>query len=324
MKKTTLLLFILISLKGIAQSNFPYEKLVYFKKGNQTYSHEHFKELKVKEKQVFVKSNPKKTEKLSWNQTYNQRGNIVSFTSARSKYQTIYQWHNDSLLSATIKLKNLDTAWYTLYQYNADHKLLSYEYFKKNSHTCNWKTTYAYNASGLKIKEIAFGKNGKFLSKIEYDYYEDGQKKETRIFDKKEKLVKIYSYACEAKGTIVEPKTEKLNYCLIKNKNEDGSFYEVIETHVKGKIKRQIYSYSPDSNMVKYELFKPNGQLRYSAKYTHNKQGKTTSYAHFNKRGFIKYSLHYTYFENGLLQNEHRYNRRNKLVFTTRHNYLFY
>lgn len=325
MKKFILLLLVCVNMNAFSQSIFPYEKVTYFQKGNKKSTDNLFKEKGVKEEQEFIQKNTKKAEKLAWTRTYNTAGNNVSYKSTKNKYNHIYYWKNDSQLSSSITFRKLDTSWYWVYEYTSDNRLVEYRSYDKNKPVCIWKTAFEYNATGAKTKETVYGKKGKLSSKIEYDYFEDGQKKETRIFDKKGKLKKVYKYTCNPKGDLdKEDKLEQLNYCVIKNKNEDGSFYEILETHVDGKIKRQIYTYSADSNMIKYEAFKPSGQVRYTTKYSYNAEGKTTAYEFYKGNGKLKYSEKYAFNEKGLLINEDRFNNKNKLVFRTRYAYTYF
>jgi hypothetical protein len=324
MKNLSLLLLITIASQAFSQSIFPYEKVTYFEKGNRKNTHQLYKEVGVKEEQVLVKKSKNKAEKLSWERTYSANGNNLSYKRSSSKYTHIYNWHNDSQMSASITLKGNDTSWYSVFKYNNENKLIEYKSFEKKKSASTWRTVYEYNEKGLKTKETVYGKKDKLISKIEYDYFEDDQKKETRTYDKKGKIKRVYNYTCEPKGKLADSKSEQLNYCVIKTKNEDGSFYEIIETHVDGKVNRQIYTYAVDSNMVKYEVFKPNGQLRYTTKYTYNLQGKTSSYQYYSSKGKLKYTEKYTFNEKGLMVNEDRFNPKNELVFSTRYSYSYF
>lgn len=311
MKKLLILALMGLSLGMQAQYLYPYEKITYYQKGNGKIKGDFYKNNKVKEERWLVQTDMKKAAILSSVKTYNEKGQNTGYKNIKRKSTAIYEWANDSQLSSSIHLKKADTLWFYTYEYNAKGKLLVSKYYHKDSRHCQQITRYSYNDNGNKIGEIRYAKNGKVKSRFEHDYEADGQKKETRYYDKKNKLKHVYTFACSAKGEMA--KKDQSNFCVLKNRNDDGSFYEVIETSEKGKIRRDIYTFSADSLLKKYESFKVNGKLNYYSLYTYNNSRELETYSYFSGKGGRKNLIKYEYNAKGYTNKMEHYNSKDKL-----------
>jgi|LakMenEpi03Aug12_release.lakeMendotaPanAssembly.Ray.scaffolds.fasta_scaffold295497_2 hypothetical protein len=311
MKKLLVLALMALSLGLQAQYLYPYEKITYYQKGSNRVKGDFYKDNKVKEERSLVQTDMKKAAKLSSVKTYNEKGQNTAYKNIKNKSVNIYQWANDSQLSSSVYLKKMDTLWFYTYEYNAKGLLLENKYYNKDSRHCKQTNRYTYNENGKKTEERRIGKNGKLLSRVEHDYDADGQKKETRYYDKKNKLKHVYTFACSAKGEIV--KKEQSNYCVLKNRNDDGSFYEVIENNENGKIRRDIYTFSADSLLKKFESFKVNGKLNYYSLYTYNNARDLESYSYFSGKGKRKNLIKYSYNSKGFANKLEHYSAADKL-----------
>lgn len=311
MKKLLILVLMALSLGLQAQYMYPYEKITYYQKGSGRLKGDYYKNNKVKEERSLVQTDLKKAAKLSSVKTYNDKGQNTGYKNIKRKSVAIYQWANDSQLSSSVYLKKLDTLWFYTYNYNEKGQLLESKYYYKDSRQCKQNSRFTYNENGKKTGESRFGKNGKLLSRVEYDYDAEGMKKETRYYGKNNKLKHVYTFACSEKGENV--KKEQSNYCVLKNRNDDGSFYEVIETSENGKISRDIYTFTADSLLKKFESFKINGKLNYYSLYTYNSHKELETYAYFSGKGQRKNLIKYEYNNKGFTNKMEHFNSKNKL-----------
>ncbi len=183
--------------------------------------------------------------------------------------------------------------------FNNINKVTETQYFNGSS---KLYLTYKYTYNNLnKVSSgISLNKKGKQQYRMEFDYYDNGSKKETRHYNKKNKLVKIYSYVCEPTG-VIEKKVTQQNICKKRTYNPDSSYFEIFEGYDnKGHTSRRIGKYSKDSLELEMVYYNKNDKetVRYVSVY---KDRKVVTCQYFFK-GKLKRTYYLTYKINGLTE----------------------
>jgi hypothetical protein len=154
-------------------------------------------------------------------------------------------------------------------------QLIAQQYF--NIKKVNTSTNYlSYNEMG---KLATLNKKGKQSYKYEYDYFENGSRKEMRYYNGT-KLKKVYSYACEPTGTLEKNITQQ-NICKKRTYNADSSYVEIYDgKDNKGHIRRRIVKYTKDSLEVEETYFNKNDKELIRKQYVYQEKNmvKITSF----------------------------------------------
>ncbi len=203
--------------------------------------------------------------------SYDNQNRIKTIQFGTGKRKTVYtyEYYNDSLIAA-IKGQTKRDAFIYKYTYN----------------------------SKLELTELAFHKNAKQVKRIEYSYYENGSKKETKVFDKRNKLKQTYSYACGIEESVKNKKDDTSYVCSNTTDLPDGSKQSVTETiDDKGRVTRTVFTYNEKTFYSKYERYNHKNQLEscsesikrddfFFSTYTVYKKGKkkysSTSYSAYD------------------------------------------
>jgi hypothetical protein len=321
MKKSSFLLLFLFG-TFFANAQYPFSQLV-FTKNNNSYSQSNARLNKTKT--IEITHFKKNTEKVS-NKNYYEylpNGNFVEIRNSKRKTVQYFQWKNDSLLLKHITIRKGDTSYYEINSYDENGKKIQTINLDGKRPKVYHITENSYNTSGKLIKSTGFDKNKKVKYHYEYDFYENGTPMETRLYNKKGKLKSVYTYTCDPKGE-VEKDIKKVNYCTSKTMHPDGSFFEVVETQEKGKMRRNVYSYSADSLLIKYENFDLKGKCKYTTIYTYNQNKKLLTYQRYKGTNKLLYAYTYFYNEKDLIEKEIVFNKKNKIQFTSSNTYTFF
>ncbi|MCF8428822.1 MAG: hypothetical protein K9G64_01710, partial [Bacteroidia bacterium] len=157
-------------------------------------------------KQVTTKYINSKTNQLNTHEIYtidkngvgyyyqklNKKGGIYLIRT----YHLIDTLRYDSMVSAYKK----DT-FSTVNIFNDNKKIIELQYFNSNNKKY-WSYKYTYNDKNKLATSTSLNKKGKQYFRNEFYYYDNGSIKETRYYNNKNKLKKIYSYACEPTGEV--------------------------------------------------------------------------------------------------------------------------
>jgi hypothetical protein len=204
--------------------------------------------------------------------------------------------------------------------FNKNNKIIETKQYSKD-HVNYFTNKYTYNDKN-KLATSAGYRKGKQTYKNEFDYYENGSRKETKCYDKKGKLIKIYNYACEPTGTI-EKKVTQENICKKRTYNSDSSYLEIFEGHDnKRHTARRIVKYSKDSLELEQTFYNNNDKetRRYVSEY---KDRKTVKFQHFYKGKLVR-EYYYTYKPNGLAESYQSFNKKGKLTQKTVYEYSYF
>lgn len=258
--------------------------------------------------------------KMAWN-THYERFNKKN----KLMYAWKYNYLNDTLISSTYSInKKGDTTFKSNWVYNEKGMLIRKENFNKDMVQPKEFETRTYNTQNKLAKNEYFKINGQLVFRYEYDYYENGSKKETRYFNHKNKLKIKYTYACDLKGEIENKAVKARNYCSKKNVNTDGSFFEVFEfKDEKNRIRKTIYNYNKDSTLKQFERFDVKGNLIYKANYYFDDKQQVTFYDTFNGKGKKQNSYQYIYNDKGFVEKYITFNKKNVAVEETSYTYAY-
>ncbi len=266
------------------------------------YLNDDYKKQDVKE--VVTKFANPKTNQLSTRGIYKLNKNGVGyFYQSLNKKGKIYLTRTYHLID-TLKYDKMESAYKkdtfsTVNIFNNNQKIAEIQYFK-SPNKMYWSYKYTYNEKNKVASGISLNKKGKQTYKMEFEYYDNGSKKETRHYNKKNKLVKIYSYACEPIG-VIEKKVTQQNICKKRTYNPDSSYFEVFEGHDnKGNSMRRIGKYSKDSLQLELTYYNKNDKetVRYVSAYK-DRKAVTCNYFYKDK---LKKIYYITYKPNGLTE----------------------
>ncbi|MDP1726214.1 MAG: hypothetical protein Q8M15_05480 [Bacteroidota bacterium] len=309
-----------------AQTRLVYSQIGFIKKkpGKKT-----FKTEKVKSYTEINQNlkNKKQISKIVY--TLNKMAWSTNYERFNKKNKLIFAWKykyiNDTLISLTYSInKKGDTTYKNTYAYNETGMLTRQESYYKDMNQPKIFETRSYNAQNKLVKNEHYNKNGQLEFRYEYDYYENGSKKETRLYNHKNKLKIKYTYECDLKGEIENKEVKARNYCSKKNVNADGTFVEIFEfKDEKNRIRKTVYNYNKDSTLKQFERFDVKGNLIYKANYYFDDKQQVTFYDTFNRKGKKQNSYQYIYNDKGFVEKFITFNKKNKAVEETSYTYAY-
>ncbi|TNE78666.1 MAG: hypothetical protein EP332_13730 [Bacteroidetes bacterium] len=171
--------------------------------------------------------------------SYDDESRIKTIQYGTGKRKTLYEYEyfNDSLIAA-IKGQTKHDAYFYKYNYN----------------------------SKLELTEMSFHKNAKQVKRLEYSYYENGTKKETKVFDKRNKLKQTYSYACGIDESVKKKKNDTSYVCSNTTVLPDGSKQRVTENiDDKGRVSRSVFTYNEKTKYSMIERYNHKNQMEMSS-----------------------------------------------------------
>lgn len=320
MKKIALTSIFLHLFIGLFAQYFPIENTVY----GRTYKGiRPSKEFKV-EKEIDSSFNAKgKFQDRSYTQ-YNFHGNIIIDEWDKGKSKTFYEIFRDSIYKSSYTLHKGDTGRFWHYYFAENGKQICYQYGYKKAKNIRLTDSTFYDAKGRKEKETSFNRKGKLTGYSSYFYNDSGTIAEYRNYDKNGKLKRIYSYVCNAKGEVLKD-VKQTNYCKSEGKYQDGRFYEIIESrNEKGKLRRQIYTYSKDSLLLEYEYTSVNGKPRGKNVYKYTPEGRLNSISNYNAKGKLNFIYEYEMNERGYRLVWRVKNNKGKMVKLVKSDYTWF
>ena len=263
--------------------------------------------------------------------TYESLMNTLSYVTMTTEFSkhgkvkdvNIYQYKNDTLVTDHYVLHHgKDTFNSAIYHYDNQNRRISSKWKIALFWVPVREWRYDYNNKDLVTTARYIDKNGNDKLKYEYDYFDNGSKKETRYY-KRNKLKNKWTFECDPKGELVK-KVKTGNYCTKRTLNNDGSFIEVFEYKFdNGKPTKTICYYTADTIMTKYEEYKKNGELKKKYEYTYDKNGNDTQILYF-KHGKLKKRYIYTYNDKNLRSNSDVFDGKGKLQISCISEYTYY
>ncbi len=285
---------------------------------NKTYQKEGVKEVtdkKFNAKNELIKSNT--TTK------FNKNGVGYSFLRHNKKGELKWVWTYhiiDTLNYDKLESIYKNDTFRRINIFNENNKIIETNHYSKDNKVY-FSYKYTYNNKN-KLATSAGYRKGKQTYKNEYEYYDNGSRKETREYNKKNKLIKIYNYACEPTG-VVEKKVTQESICKKRTYNPDSSYVIIYEGHDnKGHTARRIVKYSKDSLELEQIFF--NNKNKETSKYiSEYKDRKTVKFQHYYKGKLLK-EYHYSYKPNGLAESYQSINKKGKLIQKTLYEYGYF
>lgn len=249
---------------------------------------------------------------------------LIAFKkNGKKKYSYSYRYKNDTLITNyTVLNCHSDTSNWMSYQYDNKNRLTLREYKFSFFMIPDRKWKYQYNKQDKLSAYSLLDKKGNDSYRYEYDFYDNGSRKETRYYNSKNLLKYRWTFECDPKGAVENNKVKQGNYCTKKELHSDGSFMEVFEfTNEKGKHTKTVCYYDADSNMTKDEIYNKKGKLNYKWEYVHDKKGNTTEILYYKPSG-LKKNFTYTYNEKNLCVKMDSYKKgKLKTSYTYDYNY---
>lgn len=252
--------------------------------------------------------------------TYNSGARLISINSFRKngkkKYSNLYKYLNDTLITNYNLLNHKsDTTRYEKYVYDSKYRLIhrEYKFYFLIFFNRDWKYQYQYNTLNKLSAYSQIDKKGKDNYRYEYDFYDNGSRKETRYFNQKNRLKYRWTYECDQKGELVSNSIKQANFCTKKELHNDGSFIEVFDfTDDKGRHTKTICYYSKDSLLTAYETFTKRNKLQNKWEYIYDKNGNAIQTLYFKSKE-LKKKFVYTYNEKNLCVKIDFFNKNGKL-----------
>ncbi len=274
---------------------------------------------------------------------YNNMGKVVSYLQISPKKDTliigIQEYTNDGKMKLGRKFKKhvLTVA----SESNYDEKGRITKWVKTDGHkkviSCN---TWKWNQSGNITESVEYKKDTtKIKNRWVYDYV-DNKKTGTTLYDRKGKILKIWSYQCNQEGEKLEKKEKVTQICRWNQSDEKYIIKSTRSFDEKGKIQKNVYKYNiKDSTIAEHTIYNEKDSLVYRCIYdrswdkplvasSYDKKGrKSFEQIHTYENGQISSYAYYTqgktamkaimrveyiYNKQGLLAEQHFFNRKGK------------
>lgn len=157
-------------------------------------------------------------------------------------YHKKFEYEKEQLIKVNQFNKNKDITYTYTYSYFAPHLLSKYTISKNGKALIEDINEYNTDSTRLEYRSYVYKKDKPQLkTRYTYAYYPDKQRKQTCLFNKKNKLMHTWNYDCNPKGEL-----EKKNTQVCKNTNYDarGRIIDItFYTDAKGKKSKQVYIY---------------------------------------------------------------------------------
>ncbi|MCU0441777.1 MAG: hypothetical protein MUE96_05210 [Bacteroidia bacterium] len=324
MKKiSSFLLLISFLLNVYAQGHLMSSNEFFWWKYNSTY----FKQHQIKE--ITETQTKKGKQFIIGTGSYNRVGQQIQFTQYKNnkpQRTTINEYTNDSTLTRMIYIVKGDTIRDHTYQLNNNGQIEAVVCKGKNGKLLNTQL-FSYNAAGKMIKSETITAKGKPSFKVESDYDSLGNRTESRYYNRRSKLYRRYTYACNVAGEQIKSTVENHQICKSYNQYPDGSFVVVSENRdQKSRVVRVVSSYTADSLLTKLEKFDYTGKLESlttleydDAKNIIRYQFKDKQRSKFTKSYARKYEA-----QSNIVLSTLQYNQKDKLVLVTSYQYQYH
>lgn len=232
---------------------------------------------------------------------YMDRYSLGPFHFKKHHHYT-YEYDNDLLKKVDVFDKNNKLHQTYIYDYFSKYKIKHSETVKLGKKV--YEDFTDYNSDSTKAEYRSYNINGtknKLIVRYAYDYYPDKQRKQTRMYNSKNKLKHTWNYDCNPKGEI-----EKKNTLICKNTGTDnkGRIVEVIfNTNSKGEKTKGVNTY--------YEFQGAKIQVSYETYFI--KKGKEIKSTEVHFADSIEPYYHYR-----------SYDKKGLLIFETKSEYSVY
>ncbi|MCF8298110.1 MAG: hypothetical protein K9J13_11235 [Saprospiraceae bacterium] len=239
-------------------------------------------------KEIYKKGNIKHPKYLSLEYVFDKNGNKTAENHGNKKgeiYNAKSIAYNDSNKVTEIILKNKKGIIRKKfnYEYSDFTKLTSYTKFGRKAEKIKWKEDRKYNSDNKLIERLSYKNGDKCTGRFEYTYYPSGDIKETRMYNKKDKLKKVWSYACKSDGEEIVKHKDTVEVCVWEEHKDDGFLYKTSRyTNEKGKITKYVSKHTKDSVLVANMYYNEKNQMTYQTTF-HTKYNDFYEYISYRK-----------------------------------------
>lgn len=187
------------------------------------------------------------------------------------KKSTLYQFNDSNRVTHYQTIRRNKIYQFQHFSYSNLIQLNSSKFYYKDTLEPASTTIYEYYPNNKYKSYCTYDKNNKQGYRYEYDYYENGSRKETR-FLYKGKLKHTWVYDCDWKGELTTSKTDKI--CKNRVYDADSSFTEIYESTAKGKSTKSIIKSARDGRVLESINLNAKGKQQYKFVYTYNDSQK--------------------------------------------------
>jgi hypothetical protein len=267
----------------------------------------------------------RKGKRLENRYVFNQYGLLADgFTikrngKLRNHYATTYNTSKKQVKRIHYKHNKLN--YMTTFTYTSDTLLVRSNHFSKDSLLAKSTSYYTYTPDGKYATIRVIDNKNKEAYAFEYDYYENGSRKETRHY-RKGKLQYRWTYDCKPEGELTPSNNKSGSICKNRTYAADSSFTETNDAIKKGKLTRTIvradaeghvlefrkfnakgkqishltYQYNSERKLIQRNSYKKNSnRIAYSELYEYNQLNCLVSSSKIDEKGSVKYKRMYSY-----------------------------
>jgi hypothetical protein len=253
----------------------------------------------------------KNEKRLSQTIVFNTNGSmeqsLVYSKNGKIKFQTT-EYYNDSnkpTQRTTHKKGNFSSR--QNYTYTSDlTQIIRTDHYYKDSLNIKRHSVFTYYPNGKYKWYAGYDKKGKETYRYEYDFYENGSKKETRNYNKG-KLKYRWVYDCDWRGELSTDKESQIKICQNRMYDTDSSYTEVYESTVKNKVTKTITKATKDGRILEQELYNVKGKLLHKTVCQYNEAKKLVKKTRYEKQQ-----------DNPVYMEIYEYNTDNYLVSSSR------
>ena len=169
------------------------------------------------------------------------------------------------------------------YTYDKNNQIASFILYKGDKIVHKW--TGKYNEDNNPTEKVYYKKGGEeILTRWEYSYYENGQKKETKRYDGKGKLKHSWSYACNPQGQEIKKNTSEI--CLKEDYDESGNKIKVIRnTDEKNRMVKSVFRYDKNDRVKEVTNYNFKEKMVNRWNYSYDTEGHIIEFSSFVKGG---------------------------------------
>lgn len=162
-----------------------------------------------------------------------------------------YDKYNNMILRKS-KNKNGETVYQAMYYYRQKNKLDSSIIYIKQIKRRSSHVAYSNNDKPLSNHFYEYKKERKTtLGRYEFEYYENGNRKQTRAYNKKNKITHVWNYECDEKGKL-EFQKNTTQLCVSSGLDNNGKQFEVFFQKHKNYQTKTVSTFYKLSDSIKF------------------------------------------------------------------------
>ncbi|MFN4084209.1 MAG: hypothetical protein ACK4K9_11310 [Bacteroidia bacterium] len=254
---------------------------------------------------------------------YNPKGKLEYSYDSKFKSEEFINYYKDSIVQKVVYLRNKDTFSVWWHEFDESGNRIKYVLASKSINKPKYSTLTFYDEQKREIRKENINNKNAIINYTTYIYSDSGKMVERRYYNKKGKLLSVYSYNCDKKGE-TKKNVNNINFCSNNGRYEDGRYYFIDEKIVNGKTIRSVYTYSPDSLIVSYEYSNVKTNENNKIIFEYNENRLLSKVLIFDKKGRIKTTNMISYGLHGERKEFKYFDGNNKLKSITKTTYTFH